>query len=76
MLEQIGVSLDIAGNVASNKYQTSIDNVFTAGDMNRGQSLVVWAITEGREAAIEVDKFLSGGGTSVLEAKEESKLMV
>ena len=75
LLEQIGVSLDIAGNVASNKYQTSVENVFTAGDMNRGQSLVVWAISEGREAAIEVDKFLSGG-VSVLEAKEESKLMV
>lgn len=75
LLEKIGVSLDIAGNVASNKYQTSVDKVFTAGDMNRGQSLVVWAISEGREAAIEVDKFLSGG-TSVLEAKEESKLMV
>lgn len=75
MLEQFGVSLDIAGNVASNKYQTSIDKIFTAGDMNRGQSLVVWAISEGREAAIEVDKFLSGGH-SILEAKEESKLMV
>lgn len=75
LLEQIGVGLDIHGNVASNSYQTSIDKVFTAGDMNRGQSLVVWAISEGREAAIEVDKFLSGG-TSVLEAKEASKLMV
>ena len=75
LIEQIGVSLDIAGNVASNKYQTSIEKVFTAGDMNRGQSLVVWAISEGREAAIEVDKFLSGG-VSELEAKEESKLMV
>lgn len=75
LLENIGVGLDMAGNVASNNYKTSVDKVFTAGDMNRGQSLVVWAISEGREAAIEVDKFLSGG-TSVLEAKEESKLMV
>ncbi len=75
LLEQIGVSLDIAGNVASDKYKTSVDKVFTAGDMNRGQSLVVWAIAEGREAAIEVDKFLSGGVSS-LEAREESKLMV
>lgn len=75
LLEQIGVGLDIAGNVASNNYKTSVDKVFTAGDMNRGQSLVVWAISEGREAAIEVDKFLSGG-SSVLEAKEESKLVV
>jgi len=75
LLENIGVGLDIAGNVASNNYKTSVEKVFTAGDMNRGQSLVVWAITEGREAAIEVDKFLSGG-ISVLEAKEASKLMI
>jgi glutamate synthase (NADPH/NADH) small chain len=41
-------------------YRTSIDNVFAAGDMRRGQSLVVWAIREGRQAARAVDKFLMG----------------
>ncbi|MNR10651.1 Glutamate synthase [NADPH] small chain [compost metagenome] len=42
------------------KYKTNADKVFAAGDMRRGQSLVVWAINEGREAAREVDKFLMG----------------
>ena len=41
-------------------YKTSIDNVFSAGDMRRGQSLVVWAIREGRQCASSVDLFLSG----------------
>ena len=42
------------------KYKTNVDRVFTAGDMHRGQSLVVWAIREGREAAKEVDESLMG----------------
>ena len=55
----MGVSLDKRGNVKSNStYQTDIENVFAAGDMRRGQSLVVWAISEGREAAKAVDEFL------------------
>jgi glutamate synthase (NADPH/NADH) small chain len=62
MLEELGVKLDPRGNVAANTltYRSSIDKIFTAGDMRRGQSLVVWAIREGRQAAREVDLFLMG----------------
>ena len=62
MLEQLGVALDVRGNVEANTedYQTSIPKVFVAGDMRRGQSLVVWAIREGRQAAHTVDAFLMG----------------
>ena len=62
LLEQLGVALDARGNVAANTetYQTSIPKVFSAGDMRRGQSLVVWAIREGRQAARAVDHFLMG----------------
>lgn len=62
MLKDLSVQLDKRGNVAANtvSYKTSIDKVFSAGDMRRGQSLVVWAIREGRQAAREVDLFLMG----------------
>ncbi len=61
MLEALGVKLDARGNVEANgDYMTSIPGVFAAGDMRRGQSLVVWAITEGRKAARGVDKYLMG----------------
>ena len=62
MLEELGVDKDGRGNVNANTddYQTSIDKVFAAGDMRRGQSLVVWAIREGRQAARAVDEFLMG----------------
>jgi glutamate synthase (NADPH/NADH) small chain len=62
MIEQLGVATDPRGNVNANTedYQTSIPKVFAAGDMRRGQSLVVWAIREGRQAARAVDKFLMG----------------
>jgi glutamate synthase (NADPH/NADH) small chain len=62
LLEQLGVAVDERGNVraAEGSYQTSIPNVFVAGDMRRGQSLVVWAISEGREAARKVDIYLTG----------------
>ncbi|MBC8081803.1 MAG: glutamate synthase subunit beta [Hymenobacter sp.] len=62
MLAQLGVALDGRGNVQATEgaYQTSVARVFAAGDMRRGQSLVVWAISEGREAARQVDKFLMG----------------
>jgi glutamate synthase (NADPH/NADH) small chain len=62
LLEELGVTRDARGNVAADteKYQTSIPQVFAAGDMRRGQSLVVWAIREGRQAAHAVDKFLTG----------------
>jgi glutamate synthase (NADPH/NADH) small chain len=75
MLEQLGVELDERGNVRANgAYQTSREKVFAAGDMRRGQSLVVWAISEGREAARCVDTYLMG--SSSLEAKAESPLAV
>ena len=57
-----GLQLTNRNSVATeeNHYRTNYDNVFTAGDMHRGQSLVVWAISEGREAAREVDEYLMG----------------
>jgi glutamate synthase (NADPH) small chain len=59
MLEQFGVVLDPRGNVATDdQYATSVPGVFAAGDMRRGQSLVVWAIAEGRKAAASVDTYL------------------
>jgi glutamate synthase (NADPH/NADH) small chain len=62
MLEALGVNLDARGNVdADANYMTSVPGVFAAGDMRRGQSLVVWAISEGRKAARGIDKFLMGG---------------
>lgn len=62
MLEQSGVSLDPRGNVEADtlNYRASVDKVFACGDMRRGQSLVVWAIREGRQAARAVDEFLMG----------------
>ncbi|MGB9693038.1 MAG: FAD-dependent oxidoreductase, partial [Candidatus Sumerlaeaceae bacterium] len=58
---QLGLDLDPRGNVATNAdYMTSVEGVFAAGDMRRGQSLVVWAIAEGRKAARGVDKYLMG----------------
>ncbi|SFQ73982.1 glutamate synthase subunit beta [Hymenobacter arizonensis] len=62
LLTELGVELDERTNVRATEkdYQTSLPNVFAAGDMRRGQSLVVWAISEGREAARQVDKFLMG----------------
>jgi glutamate synthase (NADPH/NADH) small chain len=65
MIEALGVALDPRGNVKANsvRYQTSLAKVFSAGDMRRGQSLVVWAIREGRQAAASVDEFLMGSTT-------------
>ena len=62
MLEGLGVEYDGRGNVLADtlNYATSIDKVFTAGDMRRGQSLVVWAIREGRQCARAIDEFLMG----------------
>jgi glutamate synthase (NADPH/NADH) small chain len=59
MIEQLGVQLDNRGNVATDQnYMSSVPGVFAAGDMRRGQSLVVWAISEGRKAAACVDAYL------------------
>jgi glutamate synthase (NADPH/NADH) small chain len=64
VLAELGVKLDARGNVAVGKdYQSSVPGVFAAGDMRRGQSLVVWAIAEGREAAHAIDKHLMGTTT-------------
>ncbi|HEY5067302.1 MAG TPA: glutamate synthase subunit beta [Xanthobacteraceae bacterium] len=62
MLKSLGLELDRRGNIGAttDDYKTSVDKVFTAGDMRRGQSLVVWAIREGRQAAHAVDKYLMG----------------
>jgi glutamate synthase (NADPH/NADH) small chain len=59
MIEQLGVALDARGNVAAGAdYMTSVPGIFAAGDMRRGQSLVVWAISEGRKAAASIDRYL------------------
>jgi glutamate synthase (NADPH/NADH) small chain len=65
MLEQAGVTLDPRGNVLANvkDYKTSVPKLFSAGDMRRGQSLVVWAIREGRQCARAIDESLMGGTT-------------
>ncbi len=62
MIEQAGVALDARGNVKADvkDYRTSVDKVFSAGDMRRGQSLVVWAIREGRQCARAIDEYLMG----------------
>jgi len=55
----LGLTLDNRGNIATTNYMSSVDGIFAAGDMRRGQSLVVWAIAEGRKAAAAVDAYLS-----------------
>ncbi|MCC8249152.1 glutamate synthase subunit beta [Saccharothrix luteola] len=61
LLTELGVDLDARGNVARDEqFATSVDGVFVAGDMGRGQSLIVWAIAEGRSAAAGVDAYLTG----------------
>ena len=69
-LENLGIKLDTRKNVQATElaYRTNVSKIFTAGDMRRGQSLVVWAISEGREAARKVDEFLMG--QSILESKD------
>lgn len=68
MLLDFGVDFDERGNVKSTNYQTNNPKVFAAGDMRRGQSLVVWAISEGRECARKIDEYLMGA--SNLESKD------
>ena len=65
MLEELGVKLDGRGNVAADtkRYASSLDKVFACGDMRRGQSLVVWAIREGRQCAASMDQALMGTTT-------------
>jgi glutamate synthase (NADPH/NADH) small chain len=72
LLNELGIELDDRGNVDApeKSFQTNISKIFTAGDMRRGQSLVVWAISEGRECARKVDEYLMG--SSLLETKDHS----
>jgi glutamate synthase (NADPH/NADH) small chain len=75
IIDELDVALDERGNVKASEqnYKTNIAKVFTAGDMRRGQSLVVWAISEGRECARQVDIFLTG---STLLASKDASLFV
>ena len=75
LIKQLDVDLDERGNVKATDqlFQTNIQKIFTAGDMRRGQSLVVWAISEGRECARKIDEYLMG--SSVLESKDKSYLI-
>ena len=70
MVDELKLTLDERGNIKTQNYRTTQEGVFAAGDIRRGQSLVVWAISEGREAAHAVDTWLMG--TSALETKDES----
>ncbi len=72
LVSDLEIELDERGNVKASEqqFQTSLTKVFACGDMRRGQSLVVWAISEGRECARKVDEYLMG--TSLLESKESS----
>lgn len=70
LVEELKLTLDERGNLKTENYMTSEEGIFAAGDMRRGQSLVVWAISEGREAARAVDTWLMG--ESHLETKDES----
>ena len=76
MIEQLGVSLDTRGNVATDEnYMSSVPGVFAAGDMRRGQSLVVWAIAEGRKVAASVTAYLRTQAiplTAQLASKEQT----
>jgi glutamate synthase (NADPH/NADH) small chain len=72
VLDDFGLEKDERGNCRTSGYRTSRDGVFAAGDMRRGQSLVVWAIAEGRECACEVDAWLTGR-PSLLAARSKAK---
>src|SRR5687768_7661576 len=70
MIDELKIELDERGNIKTHNYMTTAEGIFSAGDIRRGQSLVVWAISEGREAARAVDIWLMG--SSDLESKDES----
>jgi glutamate synthase (NADPH/NADH) small chain len=77
LINELGVELDARGNVKATEkeYLTSLPKVFTAGDMRRGQSLVVWAISEGRECARKVDEYLNNH-ISLLETRDASLQLI
>jgi len=58
-VEELGLRLDARGNIATEGFATSITGIYAAGDARRGQSLIVWAIAEGRQAAEEINRFLA-----------------
>jgi glutamate synthase (NADPH/NADH) small chain len=64
IVEQFGLDLDPRGNIKASTYETSTKGVFAAGDARRGQSLIVWAINEGRQAARMADRYLHGLGAA------------
>ncbi len=70
LIDQLGLHTDMRGNVKGTNYATNVVGVFTAGDMRRGQSLIVWAISEGRQAAHHVDTYLMGGSQLPLKDEE------
>ena len=74
LVEQLGLETDFRSNIkaATNSYMTNVPGIFTAGDMRRGQSLIVWAISEGRQAAHHVDAYLMG--QSDLPLKDDNDL--
>lgn len=74
LIEQFGLETDFRSNIKAtvNDYKTNVSGIFTAGDMRRGQSLIVWAISEGRQAAYHVDTYLMG--TSNLPLKDVNDL--
>jgi len=72
LIDKLNLETNTSNQIVTNMYQTSVSNIFSAGDMRRGQSLIVWAISEGREAAYQVDKYLMGH--SKLETKETGDL--
>ena len=64
LIQELKLDLDQRGNVKTDeKFMTSKKNIFACGDMRRGQSLIVWAIAEGRRAAYQIDKYLMGQST-------------
>ncbi|XP_031343981.1 putative glutamate synthase [NADPH] [Photinus pyralis] len=63
--DQLGLTLDARSNFNTKDYKTNLPNVYAAGDCRRGQSLVVWAIAEGRQAARKADEFLNKGETAL-----------
>ena len=72
LIDKLNLDTNANNQIITDNYQTSVSNVFSAGDMRRGQSLIVWAISEGREAAYQVDTYLMG--YSELETKEKGDL--
>ena len=74
IIDQLGIELDNRGNVHTKNFQSNLPHIFAAGDMRRGQSLVVWAIQEGREAARAIDQYLMG--VTKLEGKVVNELVM